>query len=403
MAIGRVITPMGGGGVDISDADAVVADVLVDKTFYAVSGGKKTGTMPDRGTVNTDITTKAQEVAIAAGKHSGSGIVKISSAEQAKIIAENIKDGVTILGQAGSLSAGGGGSIIVREYIAGATWNKPTGLIALWVVCVGAGGGGGSGRRGSTGTNRGGASGGGGGVLNIGFFRASEVSSSVSVTVGAGGAGGAVRTTDNTNGVNGSAGGDSSFGTLVLAKSGRHGIGGSANAAGVPGALQVYDGKPLMGINGSGGGQGNTSAKGSNVLGCFLYWGASGGAGGGCISSSNVTYEGGDVSNGKDTIGNTFATRVGGGVGVNGSDGSDDMCLQVLPMLDASVYLSKGIGNGGGSGGGSGDVAGTIAAGRGGHGGRCCGGGGGGGSTNGTNSGAGGNGGGGLVILVEIY
>lgn len=90
--------------LDISDADAAVGDVVASKTFYATSGGKKTGTMTDRGTVNTDIATKAQEVTIAAGKHSGSGVVKISATEQAKIIAGNIKSGVTLLGQAGSVT-----------------------------------------------------------------------------------------------------------------------------------------------------------------------------------------------------------------------------------------------------------------------------------------------------------
>lgn len=91
-------------GTDISDANALVDDVLINKTFYATSGGKKTGTMADNGTVNTDITTKAQEVTIAGGKHSGSGKVKISSTEQAKIVSDNIKSGVSILGQEGSLT-----------------------------------------------------------------------------------------------------------------------------------------------------------------------------------------------------------------------------------------------------------------------------------------------------------
>lgn len=91
-------------GTDISDANALVGDVLINKTFYSTSGGKKTGTMADNGTVNTDITTKAQEVTIAGGKHSGSGKVKISSTEQAKIVSDNIKSGVTILGQTGGLT-----------------------------------------------------------------------------------------------------------------------------------------------------------------------------------------------------------------------------------------------------------------------------------------------------------
>ena len=83
---------------------AGVGGVLTGKTFYAVDDTKKTGTMADNGTVNTDITTKAQEVTIEQGYHSGSGKVKISTTEQAKIIASNIKSGVTILGQEGAVT-----------------------------------------------------------------------------------------------------------------------------------------------------------------------------------------------------------------------------------------------------------------------------------------------------------
>ena len=85
--------------------DAIAADVLLGKKFY--SNDPKTqiiGTMPNNGTVSTDISAKATEVTIAAGKHSGSGKVKISATEQAKIIAGNIKSGVTILGVAGKSS-----------------------------------------------------------------------------------------------------------------------------------------------------------------------------------------------------------------------------------------------------------------------------------------------------------
>lgn len=107
MAIGAFKLPAGGGGTDISDADAAVTDVVAAKTFYATSGGRKTGTMIDRGTVSTDISAVATEVTIAAGKHSGSGKIKISTAEQAKIIAGNIKKDIIILGVTGTVTSGG--------------------------------------------------------------------------------------------------------------------------------------------------------------------------------------------------------------------------------------------------------------------------------------------------------
>ena len=102
MVLQPTIIVQGGGGTDVSATTATAPDVLEDKDFFLADGTLTEGTMVDRGTALTDITTKAQEVTIAAGKHSGSGKVKISTTEQAKIIAGNIKSGVTLLGQAGS-------------------------------------------------------------------------------------------------------------------------------------------------------------------------------------------------------------------------------------------------------------------------------------------------------------
>lgn len=86
---------------DTSDADATAAEILLNKTAY-VNGNKLTGTMPNRGSVTGNITTKAQQVAIQNGYHDGSGYVEIDSTEQAKIIADNIKKDITILGVTGT-------------------------------------------------------------------------------------------------------------------------------------------------------------------------------------------------------------------------------------------------------------------------------------------------------------
>lgn len=88
---------------DTSDATAVAAELLSGKTAY-VSGNKVTGTMPNRGAMTGTISTKAQQYTIAQGYHDGSGKVSISSTEQAKIIATNIRQGVTILGVEGTMS-----------------------------------------------------------------------------------------------------------------------------------------------------------------------------------------------------------------------------------------------------------------------------------------------------------
>lgn len=79
--------------------DAAVGEVLANKTFYSNDPASKlTGTMPNNGEVDTDITAVAQSVTIAQGYHNGSGTVQIAAADQAKLIAGNIKSGVTVLG-----------------------------------------------------------------------------------------------------------------------------------------------------------------------------------------------------------------------------------------------------------------------------------------------------------------
>lgn len=60
--------------------------------------------MPNRGAVTGTITTVAGEYTIQQGYHDGSGKVSIASTEQAKLIATNIREGVTILGVTGTMS-----------------------------------------------------------------------------------------------------------------------------------------------------------------------------------------------------------------------------------------------------------------------------------------------------------
>lgn len=87
--------------VNSADATAAVAEVLTGKTFYA-RGSRLTGTMPNVGKQTGSISTKAGTVSISQGYHDGSGSIGIAGTEQAKIIAANIKQGVTILGVEGS-------------------------------------------------------------------------------------------------------------------------------------------------------------------------------------------------------------------------------------------------------------------------------------------------------------
>lgn len=102
----EVDIPKSGGGTakfyDTASADITSADVLTGKTAYG-SGGEVSGGMTNNGSTSGTISTKAGTVTIPVGYTSG-GTVSISSTEQNKIIAGNIKSGVTLLGVVGSLS-----------------------------------------------------------------------------------------------------------------------------------------------------------------------------------------------------------------------------------------------------------------------------------------------------------
>ena len=89
--------------VNSQDATAVASEILVGKTAY-VKGAKVEGTMKNNGAVSGVISAVAEEYTVPQGFHDGSGKVKIAEAEQAKLIAENIREGVTVLGVTGTMS-----------------------------------------------------------------------------------------------------------------------------------------------------------------------------------------------------------------------------------------------------------------------------------------------------------
>ena len=92
---------------DTSDANAVAAELLKDKTAY-VNGVKVTGTMPNNGAKTLDITNKSTPVTIPTGFHDGSGKAQIAADEQAKLIPANIRKGITVLGVTGTMSGSEG-------------------------------------------------------------------------------------------------------------------------------------------------------------------------------------------------------------------------------------------------------------------------------------------------------
>ena len=99
---GNIITGTCDFDVNSQDATVAVAEILSGKTAYA-RGAMLTGTMPNNDAVSLKITSKDEVVPISQGYHDGSGSAGIADTEKAKLIASNIKQGITILGVTGTL------------------------------------------------------------------------------------------------------------------------------------------------------------------------------------------------------------------------------------------------------------------------------------------------------------
>jgi hypothetical protein len=265
------------------------------------------------------------------------------------------------------------------------TWSKPQGISMIYILIIGSGGGGGGG--GQTSYTTGGGGGGSSGVATF-LYPASFLPHTLYVSVAIGGAGGAVET----NGGDG----DFSYVTLgpstgshyLLAKSGsstpkggKGGAGGTSGGAGggaastlsdtMVKAVAIWQGN-IAGQDGAAGGNGGDGTDITLPTGTIT----SGGAGGGAVNPTGVSYLGGDITG----SGAYVVTIPGGAVaGQCGSGGA----VYWRPMLFT-----------GGSG-GAGYYGNT--AGIGGKGGPGSGGGGGGA---GTTGGKGGDGGDGLVAII---
>ena len=86
-----------------TDANATAGEILSGKTAY-VNATKVTGSMSNRGSNNVTVSTTSG-TSIQAGYYDGSGKAVIDSTSATNLTENNIRQGVTILGVEGTLSA----------------------------------------------------------------------------------------------------------------------------------------------------------------------------------------------------------------------------------------------------------------------------------------------------------
>ena len=190
-----------------------------------------------------------------------------------------------------SFAAAGGGLQSIQVFTSSGTYNKPSGINTIKVICTGGGGGGGNCP--NSNINQQGSGGGAGGTA-IEILDAGSISSET-VTIGAGGGGQ-------------SSGSTSSFGSLLSASGGSAGLqaGGFSAPAAVGGGSGIGGTYNLRGGAGEGGtefgpgeqrgGTGGDSffgGGGTGVMGNTGQTGSNGGGGGGTSSNQPPTTRGG--------------------------------------------------------------------------------------------------------------
>ncbi len=293
----------------------------------------------------------------------------------------------TTLSAAGGSGSSGGYQIQVDIISGSGTWNKPAFAKRVSVYLLPGGGGGGSGARQATTSNRCGGAGGSSCGYTSAAFDATYLSSSISVTIGAGGATGSSVTTDNTNGNPGGAGGATSFGSYLLTGTNGYGNGGTTSTSVT--ALTGFGAAGLLIPSTNFSGRSGTTTTGTSFTSDALSLNTmlSGGGGAGAAANVTTTANGGNVSTTNWPI--IIPTITFGASGSNGGNGGNGSNNQIGNYL----YINTG--------GGGGSYRTGQATGNGGNGGYGAGGGGGAASDNGFASGAGGRGGDGLCIVIS--
>lgn len=93
-------------------------DSVLDGLKFIKDGEEKVGTMPMNGSANGVISDINTPYNIRYGHHDGGGTVDIAQTEKDKLIPENIRQGISILGVAGSMTGSEGVNAQSKEVVA---------------------------------------------------------------------------------------------------------------------------------------------------------------------------------------------------------------------------------------------------------------------------------------------
>lgn len=103
LATGERVAGTSTYNADTRDATASASEILATKTAYGAAGTKLTGTMANNGGNNVTVSSTTGTT-IPSGYYDGSGKAILDSTSTTNLVAENIREGVTILGIEGTMS-----------------------------------------------------------------------------------------------------------------------------------------------------------------------------------------------------------------------------------------------------------------------------------------------------------
>lgn len=103
LATGQRVQGSSTKNADTTDANMQASELLYGKTGYGAAGTKITGSMPNNGGNNVTV-TGTSGTTIPAGYYDGSGKAVLDSTSATLLIADNIRENITILGVTGTMS-----------------------------------------------------------------------------------------------------------------------------------------------------------------------------------------------------------------------------------------------------------------------------------------------------------